>query len=209
MDKAALESSLHTLDILLIVFGVLVAIGVVGESVVGFLHWRRSNQLQAVQQLQILGLQHGIADANAHVADATLQLERLRRQVGPRVIDADAFLKALADHPPPNNIVIRFSEDATDGVQLAMQLQSLLSAAKWNPAPPKQLLRDDPLLRPAVTEFADVMSQVWIVGPWGPQNENSPFNVLRQALSESLGTVPGRLQSNIPAGSLVVVIGHR
>src|SRR5437667_2436103 len=54
MNKQSLESSLQTLDILLIVFGLLVAIGVAGESIFGFLHWRRSNQLRDIQTAENL-----------------------------------------------------------------------------------------------------------------------------------------------------------
>ena len=48
MGKAALQAWLNALDVWLIIFGVLVAIGAVGGSVAGFLHWRRSGQLQAI-----------------------------------------------------------------------------------------------------------------------------------------------------------------
>ena len=78
MDKAALESALTTLDIWLIVFGVLVAIGVVGESVVGYLHWRRSGQLQIVQNAENLTLQGQVADAQKQAADAQLALDKFK-----------------------------------------------------------------------------------------------------------------------------------
>jgi hypothetical protein len=48
MGKAALQASLNTLDVWLIIFGLLVAIGAVGGSVAGFLHWRRSGELQTI-----------------------------------------------------------------------------------------------------------------------------------------------------------------
>jgi hypothetical protein len=84
VDKAGLESSLNALDVWLIIFGVFVAIGVVGESITGFLHWRRSGQLQSVQTAENLAQQKeiarlsnetasargGIAEANARAADA-------------------------------------------------------------------------------------------------------------------------------------------
>lgn len=78
MEKAALESSLNQLDIWLIVFGIFVAVGVVGESVVGYMHWRRGNQLQAVQTSEILGLQKATADANARALEARLALEEFK-----------------------------------------------------------------------------------------------------------------------------------
>lgn len=92
MDKSALESSLSTLDVWLIIFGVFVAIGVVGESVAGFLHWRRSGQLQVVQTSENLAQRReiarlstesesaraSIAEANARAAEAQRETERLK-----------------------------------------------------------------------------------------------------------------------------------
>ena len=78
MGKAELESSLSALDVWLIVFGVFVAIGVVGESVAGFLHWRRSGQLQMLQTAENLAQQReierlsGAAEtARGQIAEAT------------------------------------------------------------------------------------------------------------------------------------------
>src|ERR1700735_4724608 len=92
VGKTELESSLSTLDLWLIVFGLFVAIGVVGESVVGFLHWRRSGQLQALQTAENLPLQRDLKDTE-------LKLEELRALAGPRQIDPARFLAALARRP--------------------------------------------------------------------------------------------------------------
>jgi hypothetical protein len=77
MDKSALEASLNSLDIWLIVFGILAATGAVGGSVAGFLHWRRSGELQIIQTSENLALQRDIgilaneaATAKAHIAAA-------------------------------------------------------------------------------------------------------------------------------------------
>ena len=53
MNKQELETSIKTLEILLIVFGVLVAIGVTGESIFGFKLWRKNNQLRSIQEQEI------------------------------------------------------------------------------------------------------------------------------------------------------------
>lgn len=78
MDKAALVSSLNTLDVWLIIFGLVVAIGVVGESIVGFLHWRRSNDLQIVQASENLALQRDVNDARARAFEAQSALEQFK-----------------------------------------------------------------------------------------------------------------------------------
>src|SRR5260370_15114283 len=55
--KEELEALLRTLDVWVIVFGVFVAIGVAGESIVGFIHFRKSSQLQRLQTSENLSQQ--------------------------------------------------------------------------------------------------------------------------------------------------------
>lgn len=55
--KEELEALLRTLDVWVIVFGVFVAIGVAGESIVGFIHFRKSSQLQRLQTAENLAQQ--------------------------------------------------------------------------------------------------------------------------------------------------------
>ena len=99
MEKAELEASLNSLDIWLIVFGILVAIGVVGESVAGFLHWRRSGALQRVQtaenleqQRSIASLTKDIALAQEQTAKAQLQLARL---INPRSLNPTQYMEMI------------------------------------------------------------------------------------------------------------------
>ncbi|HEY2547720.1 MAG TPA: hypothetical protein VGI46_16735 [Candidatus Acidoferrum sp.] len=68
MTKEELETVLRTLDIWVIVFGILVAIGVTGEAIVGYFHFRKSGQLQRLQAAENLGQQG--------------EIERLRNQTG-------------------------------------------------------------------------------------------------------------------------------
>src|SRR6516225_8658333 len=78
MGKAALQAWLNALDVWLIIFGVLVAIGAVGGSVAGFLHWRRSGQLQAILEAENLAQQNDIAQANARAPVAQARTAELR-----------------------------------------------------------------------------------------------------------------------------------
>jgi hypothetical protein len=78
MGKAALQASLNTLDVWLIIFGILVAIGAVGGSVAGYLHWRRSSQLQTILEAENLAQQKDIAQANARALEAQLALEQFK-----------------------------------------------------------------------------------------------------------------------------------
>lgn len=100
MDKEALEAALDGYEKWLIVFGVLVAVGVVGEAWFGFLNYKRSSQLHQIQRTENLTLQKQVADAQAEVgrtnerlleeqrrlAEARWRLERVERGVLPREI---------------------------------------------------------------------------------------------------------------------------
>lgn len=84
MGKVELQASLNTLDIWLICFGILVAIGAVGGSVAGYLHYRRSGQLQTMLEAENLAQKNDIAQANAvaatanaRTAEAELRIKRL------------------------------------------------------------------------------------------------------------------------------------
>jgi hypothetical protein len=68
MTKEELEAFLRTLDIWVIVFGVLVAIGVTGEAVVGFLYFRKGNQLHKLEVAENLAQQGEIARLNKEKA---------------------------------------------------------------------------------------------------------------------------------------------
>jgi hypothetical protein len=136
MDKAALEASLNLLDIFLIGFGILVAIGVAGESVAGFLHWRRSNQLQAIQAEEILGLQAQISDANARASEATAQASQaqleLQKFKSPRTISAEQAAKITDDVKKfaKTPFVLGVFQDA-EALELLKQVDVILTSAGW------------------------------------------------------------------------------
>jgi hypothetical protein len=78
MGKVELQNSLNVLDVWLIIFGLLVAVGAVGGSVAGFLHWRRGGQLQTVLEAENLVLQNDVMQANARALEAQVALEKFR-----------------------------------------------------------------------------------------------------------------------------------
>jgi hypothetical protein len=101
MDKAQLQATLQTIDIWLLIFGIIVVIGVGGESIFGFRHWWNSRKLQAIQEgeerqreetIANLNKESGafqlqIAQANERAAKAELELLRLQNKLdfqGPR-----------------------------------------------------------------------------------------------------------------------------
>jgi hypothetical protein len=99
LGKADLQASLNSLDIWLIIFGLFVAVGAVGGSVTGFLHWRRSGQLQTLLEAENLAQQREIATVNAtaaqaeqRAAEATLQIARMR---APRFLNSDQQARVI------------------------------------------------------------------------------------------------------------------
>ncbi len=140
MDKGSLESTLRTLDIWLIVFGIFIAVSVVGESIVGFLHWRRGGELAVIQTAEKLELTNSIAAANARASDAnkkaeTERLERvkLEAKVSPRRLSGEQVRKMSAvlskAIPAPLAIVSRLMD--AEGKDFADDIAAALKASGW------------------------------------------------------------------------------
>src|SRR2546426_8038734 len=68
MDKTELEALLARIDIWLLVFGIVVVVGVAGESFFGIRHWWNSRKLQALQNAESLAQQG--------------EIERLKKESG-------------------------------------------------------------------------------------------------------------------------------
>jgi hypothetical protein len=58
MDKAQLDTLLGRIDVWLLIFGVVVVVGVAGESFFGIRHWWNSRKLQAIQRAEDLNQEH-------------------------------------------------------------------------------------------------------------------------------------------------------
>ena len=82
--KGTIEGVLSTIDVWLIVFGIFVAIGVVGESIVGYLAWRNNRQLHAVQRSIDDLRQSDIANAKERAATAERRAAELQAKIMPR-----------------------------------------------------------------------------------------------------------------------------
>jgi hypothetical protein len=70
MTKEELEAFLRTLDLWVIGFGIMVAIGVAGEAVVGFMHFRKSGELHKLQTAENLAQRAEIARLNKEAKEA-------------------------------------------------------------------------------------------------------------------------------------------
>jgi hypothetical protein len=70
MNKPELEAAIGTLDTLIQVFALLVAIGIVGEVGFGVRHWVLARRLQVIQSAEDLSQEQAIAGFNKEAGDA-------------------------------------------------------------------------------------------------------------------------------------------
>lgn len=131
--RAALEGILSTIDVWLLIFGILVVIGVGGESAFGFWAWRANSKLRSTQGdiEQIREIQ--ITDATKRAAEATLELEKMR---SPRMLlhipELEATLKQFRDTEYTFSSVGQDEES----INFLKEIDSLLQRAGWKRVKP-------------------------------------------------------------------------
>ena len=111
----------------------------VGVIATGLVIWM-GNVKEEYLRRDVAGAHVRAAEANERAATAQLKLENLRKQIGPRIIDRDASLKALEGKPTANAEIL-FSDDDRDSFNLALQIFGLLKRANWEIESPKPVLR--------------------------------------------------------------------
>jgi hypothetical protein len=143
MDKSEIEALLARIDIWLLIFGIIVVIGVAGESFFGIRHWWNSRKLQTIQQTDELNLKAEIArlgnsaaeakeraaQAEVRVAEANLELAKLKT---PRTLNAEQQ-KRIAEKLKPFtgkqfDIALLVEPETQD---LLPQIEGALKAAGW------------------------------------------------------------------------------
>ena len=67
-SKAEIVPRLAGIDFWLLIFGVIVVMGVGGESIFGIRHWWNSRKLQAIEDLESTAQQAQVAGLNAEIA---------------------------------------------------------------------------------------------------------------------------------------------
>lgn len=160
-------------------------------------------------QEKIALLNESAAKANERAAASELELERLKRQIGPRIVVHDEFLKAMRGQPKPSAVYIFYSEDAPDGWSLGMQLQELLVTLEWPVLPAREVERANPvLLQPPKAFHEGRFSQISLLAPYGPYDTSKPqpLNALATAIAKSLGSVGSRQDKAVPTGEIWLVI---
>jgi hypothetical protein len=89
MDKSSLESLIRWLEVWSAVFGVIVVVGVAGESFFGIRLLWNNWKLQVLQQKEIADLK----------LELQKQINLATAKAGPRRLDRKAFLDALKGKP--------------------------------------------------------------------------------------------------------------
>ncbi len=150
MDKTELEAVLARIDIWLLVFGIIVVVGVAGESFFGMRHWWNSRKLQALQQAEndeqraeIARLTKAAGEAMERAANAERETAELNRKaeqerlarikieekLAPRLVSAEQAVKLKAALVPMNgkslvlNVITGNPENEAFGESLAVALR--------------------------------------------------------------------------------------
>jgi hypothetical protein len=126
MTKGELEALLRTLDIWVIVFGILVAIGVTGEAIVGFLHFRKGNQLHRLEVAENLAQQAEIERMKKEsglISERTANAERQAAQAG------EGTAKALANAAAANERATKLEKEAAEARKQNLATETRLSEA--------------------------------------------------------------------------------
>ncbi|HTW64008.1 MAG TPA: hypothetical protein VME17_05295 [Bryobacteraceae bacterium] len=124
MTKVDLEAVIAVMEKWSIFFGILVAIGVTGESIVGFRLWRRNAELKAIQEREIAELAHGTATATRRAAELQLLIQprELSDEQQHAITDS---LKMLAGR----GLLIGSHWNDVESARLARQIKGVLNNA--------------------------------------------------------------------------------
>jgi len=159
------------------------------------------------------------------IAELNNETARLRKQVGPRQIDLETFLKALEGRPT-SPAEIMFPKENGEAFLLAIQFRDLLRLAKWQvaepvPVPPSDIprLANQPSHMAAggqpmgvtVAVRADTQDDFQRL-----EDRDAPtaVNALSQAIQSTLGGVSGYaagpdVYDPPPAGTIRIIVGPK
>jgi hypothetical protein len=137
--KNEIETMLERTDVWLMIFGIIVVVGVAGESVFGIVHWMQSRRLQAFQQIEeqqrkqdIARLENDTERAKADAAEARLQQERIKAQLSWRVLTPDIVARMLPSlSGNPGLVLLAYTNNDPEALGLAIQFSRLFAQAGW------------------------------------------------------------------------------
>lgn len=169
-------------------------------------------------------LEKDAATIRERAATAELKLEQLRKDLGPRQLQRDLFIKEIAGQPNAP-VEIMYLQDDPECFDLAQQIWRALEDGKWPVEAPKPIpsliLSDGPTPLSVGGQPAGVTVVVQgITQDESQASENAmmgrgwvktPWTVLTHALGLSLGKVGGHAggQNAPPEGKLRVVVSPR
>jgi hypothetical protein len=142
MDKAEIKSILENIDIWLLVFGIIVVIGVGGESIFGFRHWWNSRKLQVIQDAEAGAQGEEIArltEKSGGIEQENIKLRttlaKLQRRTGQRYLspdEQDELVKALSKYVI-TDVVIEFEQRNAEAERFGGDFTSVFKRLHWNP----------------------------------------------------------------------------
>ena len=154
------------------------------------------------------------ATLEKEAATARLKLEELRRQVGPRQLDRQAFLNAIQGQPKAR-VEIAYLRDDPECFDFAQQIWRVLQAAAWDvsaPAPIPVASTTDP----TAMAVGGQPSGVTVVSNAATEAELrgkivTPWTALQAALLQALGKISASAggSSPPPVDALRVVVAPR
>jgi hypothetical protein len=154
--KEQLQTRLKVLENLLILFGILVALGLLGEesrfphfggrlvalaataeAILSILHVRKSRQLDALQEIEIASIKRDAADANRLAEQDRLARVKIEERLAPRFIahsDRQNIIAALKPFASAGRMVdiVKHPDDA-EVSELARQVITVLADSGWKP----------------------------------------------------------------------------
>lgn len=159
------------------------------------------------------------------IAELNNETARLRKQIGPRQIDSDKFMKAL-EGKPKAPIEIMFPKENGEAFLLALQFRDLLRKAGWQASEPIPVpLNDIPRLANQPSHIAAGGEPIGIgvvvradtneeFEQFGSMTANSPAAAIFNAISQTFGGAAGHtagpnVLNTPPRGTVRIVVGPK
>lgn len=132
MDKSELEALLARIDVWLLIFGVIVVIGVAGESFFGIRHWWNSRKLQRIQNAESAAQREEIARLNREAGEARNSAAKAEAQATQA---GEGTAKALANAAAANERSAKLEVEAAKQRERAAKAERDLLELKQRMAP--------------------------------------------------------------------------
>jgi hypothetical protein len=219
MDKSSLEALIKWLEVWSAIFGVIVLIGVAGESFFGIRLLWNNWKLQRSQAAESEALRAEIARLNNDTVQAKLALKQLEAKTGQRFLNPQKFKEAL-EGKPKGTVELLFKRDDSEAYMFAVQIWKNLDEAGWNVNKPIPIPSGggDPYFSkdvPLDIRYGVAGSLGWTIKANrlpGAYTENSAIAALRNALTRGVeisGTWTMEGDPTLPDGHFIVVVGQK